>query len=96
MNFFCNNPYTSPKLRAVDFLNEQLLYFVFENCCVMYLPQMPDKYDTYAKPIPAIYETDISFKKLVCKSRKNQSFSPNFEKRWTILRWSIEIIKQIT
>ena len=25
----------------------------------MYLPQMPDKYDTYTEPIPAIYESDI-------------------------------------
>ena len=26
----------------------------------MYLSQLPDKYDTYTEPTPAIYETDIT------------------------------------
>ena len=46
-------------MRAVDFLNEQLS-FAFENCCVIYLSQMPEKYDTYTEPAPPIYETNIT------------------------------------
>ena len=32
--------------KAVDFLNEQLLCFALQNCCIMYLSQMPKKKKT--------------------------------------------------
>ena len=53
-------PKTFRKTHAVDFLNEQLLNLAFKNCCVMYLCQMIDKYNTYTEPTPTIYETDIT------------------------------------
>ena len=43
-------------MNAVDFLNEQLLYFALENWTCVILSQMPDKHDTYTP-----YQNDLFF-----------------------------------
>ena len=61
---------TFRKIHAIDFLNKQLLCFAFENCCMMYLSQVPNKYDTYTEPTSAIYD----YLKLEPKRWKNQTY----------------------